>query len=74
LQSELVTAVQEKSDLKSRLNHLERSEALKAQRIESLNFELEDLKKFKAEEVKGNEKEIMEVSKKIKGKISVRKV
>ena len=72
LQSELERAVQEKSDLKLRLNHLERSEALKAQRIESFDLELDQWKKLKADGMKGNEKEISEISNKIREKISVR--
>ena len=39
--------------------------------IESLNFEVENLKKNKIDEARGNEKEIFEVSTKIKEKISV---
>lgn len=72
MQSELVTAVQEKSDLKSRLNHLECSEAQKGQIIESLNFQLEELTKNKLEEVKENEQEMFQVANRIKEKISVR--
>ena len=73
LQSELETAVQEKSSLKWRLNHLELSDALNCQKIESLNSELEELKKIKFEEAKESENEIFEVSNKIKEKISVRR-
>ena len=73
MQSELETAVQEKSSLKWRLNHLELSDALNCQKIESLNLELEELKKIKFEEAKESENEIFEVSNKIKEKISVRR-
>ena len=73
MQSELETAVQEKSSLKWRLNHLELSDALNCQKIESLNSELEELKKIKFEEAKESENEIFKISNKIKEKISVRR-
>lgn len=71
LQSELESAVQEKSALKCRLNHLENVQISNAKTIESLNFEVENLKKNKIDEARGNEKEIFEVSSKIKEKILV---